>query len=508
MESIVSLVGTAGIKGMIRNGNWITACALTALVFVGCSEKSPETPVQETPAGIVISADDATIGVGGESTTIRAALLDHNDEPLGEGHGVRFTITGAPSMAGEQSPSFEYVSSEDSVLPEVERVTNTDGEAFVELYSGTGPGPVTIRAVSLENDGVFAEEHLVTIAIGGPARIVLGAEDPQIEVGGSSTIVHATVVDEFMNNLGEGYGVRLEIIEAPGHYGAERPSFEYPPSDDSISHVYEGFSDADGRVEVELFSGYVFGWVRLRATLTDYENVPAQELLILIEPGPPAYISIAMGFLGESPGDSIYATLGASIRDQYTNPAGFGDTVYLEIEPDSIVTYENIVIPDIPPYPDTAQGWGSTLLGYVCEHSLDTIQIVAEVASIADTLSPSVLPIYNPTTYISADPGTIWIEPPDTVGYSDITVLLLDGNGCRISNGIILFTAIVCGELSGQSRDTTDSDGCAHTQFMIHVDDIPGPPPDPPQCTCGVRASLFGCPDVESEVEIICSRPR
>jgi hypothetical protein len=501
MDSIRSLIGMPHITGSLRCRRWIIPCAIIAAVLAGCSEKSPEPLTHETPAGIVISADYATIEVGGAGTTIRAALFDENEEPLGEGHGVSFTITGAPSMAGEESPSFEHESSEDSVSHEVDRVTDRSGTASAELYSGTAPGPVTIKAVSLEDIGVFAEEHLVTIAVGGPAGIVLGAEESQIEAGGQSTTIHATVVDEFINNLGEGYGVRLEITEAPGHYGAERPSFEYPPSDDSISQVYEGITDADGRVEVELFSGYVFGWVRIRATLMDYENIPARELLILIEPGPPVFIDVSFGGPVQSSGDSLCMTLGVGLWDRYANPAGFGIPIYLEIEPDSIVAFENIIYSD-------SNGWASSPLAYTCEHSLDTIQLIVSAGSIADTTESSALPAYNPQIYISADPGAIWIEPPDTVGYSDITVQLLDGNGCEISNGIILFSALVCGEISGQMRDTTDSDGYAHTQFMIHIDDIPGPPPDPPQCTCGVRASLFGYPDVESEVEIICSRPR
>lgn len=508
MAPISSLVGKAGINSSICSRRWITACLILFAALAGCSEKSPEPSNQETPAGIIVSADDATIEVGGASTSIRAALFDHNDEPLGAGHGIRFTITEAPSMAGPESPSFEYVSSEDSVLLEIDRVTDVDGEESVELYSGTRPGPVTIRAVSLENNSIFAEEQLVTIATGGPTGIVLGTEESQIEVGGYSTIVHATVVDEFTNDVGEGYGVRLEMTESPGHSGAERPSFEYPPSDDSISQDYEGITDADGRVEVELFSGFVLGWVRIRATVIDNDNIPVQELLILIEPGPPANVELYFGPVGDSDGDSLYVTMAAAVWDRYANPAGFGDTVYIEIEPDSIVTYENIVIPEIPPYPDTTSGWGSTPLGYICDHIFDPIRAVATISSVADTIESFALPAYNPEIYISADPGTIWIEPPDTVGFSDITVQLVDGNGCRISKGIIYFAALVCGQLSGQSIDTTDSDGYAYTEFMIHVDDIPGPPPDPPQCTAVVRASLPGYPDVVSELEIICIRPR
>ncbi len=501
MRSCASLSGGSGFARRAKVIRWLTLAVLMILILAGCTTKSSQSDLLTTPSSIALSADDAIIEVGGVATTINAILFDENDEPLSDGYAVRFTIAGAPSMNGAERPSFEYVSTEDSALLLIDIHTDSTGKASVELYSGTAPGPVRIRAASLDNADVFAEEHLVTIAIGGPANVVLGAEEAAIEVGGENTIVFAVVGDEFGNNIGEGYGVRLEITDAPGVYGADRPSFEYPPSEDSVSHIYEGITDADGRIEIALFSGYVPGWVKIRATVIENENIRAEELLVMIEPGPPAFIQTSFGGPIESSGDSIYITLGVGIWDQYANPAGFGTPVYLEIDPDSIIAFENIIYAD-------SNGWATTLPAYTCDHSLDMIQIIVSAGSIADTSGLFPLPVYNGALYMTADPGTIWIEPPDTVGFSYIIVQLLDGHGCEISNGIIGFAALVCGQISGQSLDTTDSDGNAYTEFMIHVDEIPGPPPDPPQCICVVRANLFGYPDVENEVEIICSRPR
>ena len=293
------------------------------------------------PAILSLGADDPIIEVGGETTTISAVLFDQNEDPLGNGFGVRFTITQAPSMTGEERPSFEYQSTEDSAMFEIDIITDSTGTASTELYSGTAPGPVRIRAVSLDNTGVFAEEHLVTIAIGGPSGILLGADESEIEVGGQNTIIHTTVIGEFGNNMGEGYGVRLEITDYPGIYGADPPSFEYPASEDSISLIYEGITDIDGRVEVELFSGFVLGWVLIRAVLIENENISVEEPLVLIKPGPPVYMSISRSPAAESPGDSLYMRLGFGVWDQYTNPAGFGDTIFIDIEPDSIVYWED-----------------------------------------------------------------------------------------------------------------------------------------------------------------------
>lgn len=487
---------------------WLALSTVLAVVLGSCATKSPEIALQVSPYSMTLYAEDSIIEVGGETTTISAILFDQNDDPLGEGYGVRFSITMAPSMMGAERPSFEYQSTVDSAMFEIDIITDNTGTASIELYSGTAPGPIRIRAVALDNTGVFTEEHLVTVAIGGPASLALSADDPAIEVGNENTVVYATVMEEFGNDAGEGYGVRLEITEYPGTHGADPPSFEYPASEDSISHIYEGITDIDGRVEVVLFSGYVFGWVKIRAALIENENISVEEQLVTIEPGSPAFIDISFGAVGRSVGDSLYIPLGVGIWDQYSNPAGFGDTVYIDIEPDSIVTVENIIFPEFPEYPDSVEGWALTWLGYICNHSLEMIGIIASAGEVADTSSLFPLPVYNPEIYIMADPGAIWVAPPDTAGFSDITVRLLDGNGCGISNGIVYFTALVCGQISGQSIDTTDSNGYAYTEFMIHIDDIPGPPPDPPQCVCAVRASLYGYPDVVDEVEIICSRPR
>jgi len=471
------------------------------ILIVGCETNTPVGETRLSIHSLSLFAEDQVIEVGGMSTVIHAILLDQNDDPFSEASAVRFTITLAPSINGEESPSFEYVATEDSALLTTDEFSGTNGIASVPLFSGTVPGPVKIRAVSLDNTDVFAEEYLVTIAIGGPALLVLGADEPEIEVGGQSTIVHATVLDEFGNSAGEGFGVRLVVTDHPGTFGAELPSFGYPASEDSISNIYEGVTDVDGRVDVELFSGTVFGWVKIKATLIDNENISVEERLIMIEPGPPAFVLIALGGPPESEGDSLHITLAIGIWDRYSNPAGFGIPVYLEIEPDSIVAFENIIFTD-------STGSVSTTLGYTCDHSLEIIRIMASAGSVADTTAPLPLPIYHPEIYMSAVPEVIWIEPPDTLGFSDITVQLRDGNGCEISNGIVYFTALACGQLSGPLIDTTDSDGFAYSEFMIRADDIPGPPPDPPQCTCGVKASLLGYPDTESQVEIICRRSR
>lgn len=508
------------IKGLnlLRNLKyyWFTAfcmavCAIVAVV--SCSKQPTETATEDepplrAPTDIILYAEAWIIEAGGAATTVCAILQDSNGDPMGADYGVRFEITAAPSMSGPESPSFEYEPGEDSVLHMMEAETDTSGKATVELFPGSKPGSVQIKATSLDNEDVHIERQLVTIIVGPLATIVLLADEPTIEVGAQSTGISAQVVDEIGNNLGEGYGVRLEITDAPGDYGPERPSFEYPPSEDSISHIYEGITDVAGRVEVAMFSGYRPGVVTIRATAIQNENISIEELLVMIEPGPPASIQIAFGGPMESVGDSLYITLGVGIRDQYSNPAGFGDTVYIEIEPDSIVTYENIIFPEFPEYPDSAQGWTSTPLRYTCDHSLDTIRGVATVGSIADTSGLFPLPVYNAEIYMAAAPGAIWIEPPDTVGFSDIRVQLRDAHGCEISNGIISFTALLCGQLSGPSMDTTDIEGYAYTEFMIYANQIPSSPPDLPQCTALVRASLFGYPDTEAEIQIICRRPQ
>jgi hypothetical protein len=183
------------------------------VVMAACETRSSRSELPLAPGSVVLSADDQVIEVGGASTTVQAILYDIEGKRLSEGFGVLFAITMAPSMTGEERPSFEYVSTEDSALFSIEVITDGDATASVELYSGTAPGPVRVKAASLDNTDVFAEDHLVTIAVGGPASIVLSASDQAIKVGGENTIVQATILDEFYNNIGEGYGVRLEITE-------------------------------------------------------------------------------------------------------------------------------------------------------------------------------------------------------------------------------------------------------------------------------------------------------
>ena len=130
--------------------------------------------------------------------------------------------------------------------------------------------------------------------------------------------------------------------------------------------------------------------------------------------------------------------------------------------------------------------------------------------AVGDTSQPFPLPIYDPSISLLADPGNLWCTSNSCAvsDTSDITALLKDGGDCPVDGGRIVFVALVAGTIIGPTSVYTDSTGLAETKYRIRGCEIPTPPDGVPQIETGVRASLFGYPEVEEEVSIICARPQ
>jgi len=328
-----------------------------------------------------------------------------------------------------------------------------------------------------------------SIIPGQPSYINLTSDDSVITVGGEFTVVHAIVLDEHGWPVGGGVDIRLEITAAPAMDNTG-PSFEHVPFDTAI-HVVEIVTDEDGIASEELYSGTRAGTVRIKATWIDDETVFLEKSLIRLIAGPPAFIAIGPSNIAEPNGNYLCIGLAAMVCDEYSNPVIPDSPIQFEAIPDSIVT----IIEDT----SFTIAW----LCYTCEHVFDTVRIIASLEDLADTSGPLVLSIWDGQIYAWANPSVIYIDEPETCDSAEITAQLLDGMGCQIHNGILNFDARVCGELIGQTTDTTDIDGFAQALFQICYEQIPD---DPPNCIANVRAKLRGYPDVEGECEIYCQR--
>jgi len=179
-----------------------------------------------------------------------------------------------------------------------------------------------------------------------------------------------------------------------------------------------------GRLGVQLFSGTKSGIIVIKATDLLDTTIYSEDTLVTIESGPPYYVGIYPSSVPEFEDNNIVVGVIASIWDQYTNPVRLPPDipVYFGVIPDTIGTI------DSPVYSDSS-GLIRTWFRYGCRHTNDTIHIIVTVDPIIDTSGAIVLAIYEGHIAIDAQPGILYITPPDTIAFADIEVQLLDGFG-------------------------------------------------------------------------------
>jgi len=480
----------------MKNGIIFVLIAV-ALFGLSCSKNNTDNPINtesQEPDAIVLSASYETLPAGGQATLVNATLLDTNGDSLGSGYDIEFEITGAPDSIGAGSPSFNYISSDDSLLWVTQSPTVTTGTAQAILYSGTMAGDITIKATLMENDSIFAEQNLITITANQPDHISLTAAEPEILVGYNSTVISAALVDNFENPIEGEFSIVLDVAAAPSMQGVRSVSFVYPPNEDSLLHTVELTTDENGIARVEIFSGTKSGWITIAAALADSGGMAAEARLIRMLAGPPEGIGLAPSNSPHAENDSVYCPIACLLWDRYTNPcADTSLTINFSIIPDTIA---NIIS---PVHPDS-MGFAQTFFCYTCEHTFDTVRVITWFSELVDTSQNIIIPPYGVNIDPEPYPDTIYISPGETET-SEIIATLSDGLGCLIENGVLIFSATGYGRIDGQSIDTTDYRGIASVNFLIRYDDIPI---DSSGCRATVRSTLRGYPETRQSCEVSC----
>ncbi|MCP4580561.1 MAG: hypothetical protein GY839_03010 [candidate division Zixibacteria bacterium] len=465
------------------------------------AEQSLVTILAVPPGWIYLTHEGDPLIVGGPPIPVHASIDDIYGNPIGEDYGIRFEITDGPDWSGEESPSFEFPATDDSSQREISIMTDENGEASVFIYPGTLQGMFLLRAAVSSDTNITAAIPMQIQPISQIDSISLSISDQTISVGYEATNIYATALDYNDNPLSSGYEIRLDIIESPSGV-----SF-HTPQGDILSTV--DTTGVNGRLSVQMFSGTVFGTVKIRATDLLDTTTFSESTLVTIESGPPYHIELFPSNGPAVDGEVIITGIAAVVWDQFINPVEPFTSVHFGIIPDTIAYIEGSAYTGGWVDPETGdtigvRGMTETWMAYSCYHTFDTVRIIASSGDVTDTSAAIILPIYDPQLNISAQPESLIIQSPDTIAYAGLEARLFDGIGCPIHNGVINFNAEVCGEISGAFSDTTDDQGYAHSEFMIRADEIPENPPDPPQCTAIVSATLRGYPEIEAECEIYC----
>jgi hypothetical protein len=118
---------------------------------------------------LILSTDNPRIHVGGESTHVIATLLDGYGNPLSDGYYVAFDITAGPMDSLGRRPSFDPI----FPIQHDTAITDINGQAIVQLYSGIKSGMVSVRACTVplppDSLNVCDAQPLVRI-LAGPLR--------------------------------------------------------------------------------------------------------------------------------------------------------------------------------------------------------------------------------------------------------------------------------------------------------------------------------------------------
>jgi len=448
-----------------------------------------------------------------QTDTIEVDARDANGNPVVDGTQITFrnTLDSSSTLAPQSAPTYN------GIARTIYLVGPLIGDDNVIAF---------IRHPTNLNDTIRTVSPVIYHCISSSATTMnLRAASANIEVGGQSTQIIATLQDAFGNPLSEGYDVAFDITVAPG--GCD--SLNWRPSFDTQFFIAHDTipTNVNGQAIIQLYSGCHSGPVAIRAcTVPEPPEslfVCNEKSLVTISSGPPNWIRLSLDGMGESAGGATrFVQVAAIVGDIYSNPVQYNTAVYFTLIPPNMADIEGSSTTGTPrPYhPDSVNGVAYTRIIYSCFDTFKSVRVVASSAGdsalVVDTSGIFILPIFDGVLSIGASPGNLWTDnsscgpgpPYNNRDTSQITVALHDGGGCPIENGLINFTALVAGFIIPPDSVRTDQDGVARCRYYIRGCDIPDNADGTATIETRIRASLFPSPvDVSAEVNIVCTRP-
>lgn len=415
-----------------------------------------------------------------------------------------------------------------SLTPSTAATINGFARTTYLVGSGTGDDNVVafIPSPTNPNDTIRTLHPVVFRCLSSEATTLnLSTTNTNIQVGGASSQIIATLQDAYGNPLSGGYSVAFDITVAPGGHSLPRsPSFD---TQSLVEHAIVS-TNINGQAIIQLYSGTGAGTVAIRAcTVPSSEDslyVCNEKSLVTISSGPPAHISTTFSYNGEAFPNTPerFVQVGAIVGDRYSNPVEYGTAVYFSLIPTDLgdIEGDSYTGGARPYHADSVGGVAYTRIIYGCYSTFDSVRIVAssagDSAEVVDTSGIFYLPIFQGTIALTANPGNLWTDndlcncPNGPFNCRDTTLItcaLTDGGGCPIKGGGIIFSAQVAGFIIEPSIDTTDVDGRATCRYYIRGCDIPLQPNNQATIEVSIRAVLQQKPSVVGQINITARRP-
>lgn len=379
---------------------WVAFISLTLVIFTaGCKKKSTSSPSSETQQLLKsLSASPTSIQVG-DSSLVRAQVVDQNDDPLAN---IRVNFSATTSFSGSFRNSFD--------------TTDVSGMATTYFIS-TDTGTVTLQAVITGDTMTTTLRITITPTPSGSiASIEFYSTRPSIQVKGTggieSSVLLAVGYNEYGGRVGSGNEIVIRILNGP-HGGENLEDQDYGP-------VTKETNDS-GCAFVTLNSGTISGTVELRA---EVDSIRSRVTRIAIHAGPPAYLTLGIKPLNIRGWDVVNATTDvlAMVDDVYGNPVQDSTAVYFGTEEGMVDAYAL-----------TSGGLATSAYhsGEPRNDGLAYIWASTSGGTVADTM---VLIVSGPpytVTFITYPASLI----ADGVSKGDVVVRVLDVNGNFVVGG-------------------------------------------------------------------------
>ncbi|MCP4633348.1 MAG: hypothetical protein GY855_10515 [candidate division Zixibacteria bacterium] len=435
---------------------------------------------------VSIPEEENTLTVGsGETATISAIVKDEFQNPVRDGTQISFNHT-LPS--GIITP----------VGLTVEGIANA-------IYAvGENAGLDSISAMYIDGSDTIEAIGTITCLSSNANQMTLSGVPNSITVRGAggqaeASLIRATVKDANQNPAADSTMVIFTIVSSPPGDSIQDRAYL-----DVIGRQVDTNYTFGGMASTNLIAGVRPGTVTINA------RVPggpfAEQPLVTISSGPPAYISVGVGEVIVN-GSSYQWEVSANVSDIHSNPVVDSTAVYFRLEP------QGSFLIDGGAFTGNTSNQGYVLPGvaytdviYSCQEVFDTVSIFAESDTVEGAIYNVVVPLGDEAGFgCFANPGNLSLSDNNDVDTSLVTAILADDNNCPISGAIVFFTVETAGHLFEPVVDTTDALGMVDVEFWIRGIEVQSPNP-PPQVTGTVKVILQANTTIEGEVNIVCTK--
>ena len=379
--------------------------------------------VPGTPGRITISANPVELITNDpiNFSNITASVFDEFANPLNSGIEVTFTTTRG------------------TIRPTV--LTDENGLAIAQLYTGDEPGLAEITASVRTETGTISAQTGVIFVIGNISTLELQANPINISVpeegDGEITTLTASLFDEFGNPVDIPLSVvfHLQDDSRPPH------GCVFPDGSQMII-----VPSQDGIATVDLMAGQLIGMKRLRAfTFRDqaHQDTVVDYVQIFVTPGIPNDIDLNCSLEGWDVGNPNWGVdVVALVNDRWSNPAANGVQVFFELEPE-IADITQGAIGNVNHAGNSFPGMAFAALTYSSSRTFETVEVLTMIDIPGGRISGNMdlqLPLQDGRLTAQPNVENWHFEEGQELANITITAVLRDGHDELINNGEVVFS--------------------------------------------------------------------